>query len=46
MGQMRNEYIFIGKPDGKRQVGRAGQRANNIKINFKEIGFKDVDWIM
>jgi hypothetical protein len=42
-----NAYkILVGKPEGKKQHGRPKDRwKDNIKIYFKEIGFKGVDWI-
>jgi hypothetical protein len=38
MGEMRNVYkIFVGKPEGKRPLGRFKHRwEDNIKINFKK----------
>jgi hypothetical protein len=39
MGENRNPYkILVGKPDGKRPLGRKRRRlADNIKIYLKEI---------
>jgi hypothetical protein len=38
--------IFLRKPEGKRQFGRPGREwETNIKIYFKEIVWKGVDWI-
>jgi hypothetical protein len=37
MGEMRNPYnIFIGKPEGKRPLGRPRRRWDNIKMDFLE----------
>jgi hypothetical protein len=39
MGEKRNPYrIMVGKPEGKRPLGRPRRRwADNIKIDLKEI---------
>jgi hypothetical protein len=40
------ESVLMGKPEGKRPLGRPRRRwADNIKINLREIGWDDVDWI-
>jgi hypothetical protein len=41
MGAVRNAYkILVGKPKGKRQLGRPRRRwEDNIKIDLKEKGF-------
>jgi hypothetical protein len=43
----RNAYrIFVGKPEGKRLLGRIKRRwVVNIKIDLREVGYDDVDWI-
>jgi hypothetical protein len=40
MGEMGNACtIFVGKPEGKRPLGRPRRRwMNNIKIDVREIG--------
>jgi hypothetical protein len=45
--EMRNAYkILVGKPEGKRPLGRPWHRwEDNIKMDLKEIGFEGVDWI-
>jgi hypothetical protein len=47
MGNKRNaDRIFVGKPEGKRPLGRPRRRLeNNIKIDFREIGWGGMDWI-
>jgi hypothetical protein len=36
----------VGKPEGKRPLGRPRRRwKNNIKMDFREIGWGGVDWI-
>jgi hypothetical protein len=44
---MRNAYkILVGKPDGKRPLGRLRHSwEDNIRMDIKEIGWDDVDWI-
>jgi hypothetical protein len=47
MGEVRSAYnILVGRPEGRRSLGRPRRRwENNIKIDLREIGFADVDWI-
>jgi hypothetical protein len=47
MGEKRDSYrILVGKPEGKRPMGRPRRRwMNNIKTNLREIGWDDVDSI-
>jgi hypothetical protein len=36
----------VGKPEGKRPLGRPRCRwVDNIKIDLREIGWDDMDWI-
>jgi hypothetical protein len=36
----------VGKPEGKRPLGRPKHRwMDNIKMNFREIGWSVMDWI-
>jgi hypothetical protein len=46
-GEQRNAYrILVGKPAGKRTLGRTRRRwVHSIKIDFREIGWDGVDWI-
>jgi hypothetical protein len=47
MGEKRNVYrLLVGKPEGKRPIGRPRRRwIDNIKMNILEIGLNVVDWI-
>jgi hypothetical protein len=47
MGEVRGAYnILVGRPDGRRPLGRPRCKWEyNIKMNLREIGFGDVDWI-
>jgi hypothetical protein len=45
MGKKRNAYRILGKPKGKRSLGRPRRRwVNNIKINLREIGWDGMVW--
>jgi hypothetical protein len=46
-GEKRNaNRIFVGKPEGKRPLGRPRRRwVNNIKMYPREIGWDGIDWI-
>jgi hypothetical protein len=47
MGEKRNAYrILVGKPEGKRLLGRPRRRwVDNIKMDLREIGWDSMDWI-
>jgi hypothetical protein len=47
MGEKRNVYrLLVGKPEGRRQLGRQRRRwTDNIKIDLLEIGLSVVNWI-
>jgi hypothetical protein len=47
MRERRNACrILVGKPEGKRPLGRPRRRwADNIRINLREIGWNGMDWI-
>jgi hypothetical protein len=47
VGEMKNSYrIFIGKPKGRRPVGRSRCiRESNIKMEHKNIGCEGMNWI-
>jgi hypothetical protein len=46
MGEKRNMYrLLVGKPEGKRPVGRPRRRwMEKIKMDLLEIGLNVVDW--
>jgi hypothetical protein len=47
MGEKRNAYrLLVGKPEGKRPLGRTRRRCvDNIRMDLGEVGWDDVDWI-
>jgi hypothetical protein len=47
MGDTKNTYkILVGKPEGKRPLGRCGRRwEDNIRMDLREEGWKHVDRI-
>ena len=47
MGEERGAYrVLMGKPEGKRPLGRPRRRwVNNIGMDLQEVGFGCVDWI-
>jgi hypothetical protein len=47
MGEVRGAYnILVGRPEGRRSLGRPRRRwEDKIKMDLREIGFRDVDWI-
>jgi hypothetical protein len=47
MGEKRNVYrLLVGKPEGKRPLGRPSRRwMDNIKMDLLEIGVSVGDWI-
>jgi hypothetical protein len=47
MGEKRNVYrLLVGKPEGKRPLGRPRRRwIDNIEMNLLETGLSVVDWI-
>jgi hypothetical protein len=46
-GEKRNAYrLFVGKPEGKRPLGRRRRRwVDNIRMDLGEVGWGDLDWI-
>jgi hypothetical protein len=47
IGEKRNVYrLLVGKPEGKRPLGRPRRRwMDNIKMDLSERGLDVVDWI-
>jgi hypothetical protein len=47
LGEKRNAYrILMGKPEGKRPLGRPRRRwVDNIKMDLREIKWDGMDWI-
>jgi hypothetical protein len=47
MREVRGAYnILVGRPEGRRPLGRPRRRwEDSIKMDLREIGFGDVDWI-
>jgi hypothetical protein len=47
MGEKRKAYrLLVGKPEGKRPLGRPRRRwVDNIRIDLEEVRRGDVDWI-
>jgi hypothetical protein len=47
MGERRGVYrVFVGKPEGKRPLGRLRHRwEDTIKMDIQEVGWGVVDWI-
>jgi hypothetical protein len=46
IGEKRNAYrILVGKPEGKRPLGRPRRRWVDNIMDLGEVGWGDVDWI-
>jgi hypothetical protein len=47
MGEGRGIYrVLVGRPEGKRPLGRPGRRwEDNIKLDPREIGIDEANWI-
>jgi hypothetical protein len=47
MGETRNVYrLLVGKPEGKRPLGRPRRRwVNSIEMDLREIGWDGINWI-
>jgi hypothetical protein len=48
MGEERGVYrILVGKPEGKRPLGRPRRRwEDNIRMDLQEVGCGGMDWIV
>jgi hypothetical protein len=46
MGEVRGAYnILVGRPEGRRPLGRPSRRWEDGRTTLRWIGFGDVDWI-
>ena len=47
MGEGRGVHrVLVGKPEGKRPLGRLRFRwGNNITMDLQEVGWKGIDWM-
>jgi hypothetical protein len=46
MGERKGIYrVLVGKPEGKRPLGRLRHRWENIKMELQEVGCGGTDWI-
>jgi hypothetical protein len=46
MGRRYLYRVLVGKPEGKRPLGRPRRRwEENVKIDLQEVGCGDMDWI-
>jgi len=46
MGKERGVYrVLVGKPEGKRPLGRPRRRWVDIRMDFQEVGCGYMDWI-
>jgi hypothetical protein len=46
LGEKRNAYrLLVGKPEGKRPLGRPRHWWVDIRMDLGEVGWGDVDWI-
>jgi hypothetical protein len=46
MGEGRGGYrVLVGKPEGKRPLGRPRCRWEDIKVDLQEVIYGDMDWI-
>jgi len=46
MGEWRGAYrVLVGKPEGKRPLGRLKRRWDNIKMDLQEVRCGGMEWI-
>jgi hypothetical protein len=46
VARMGEKRLLVGKPEGRRPLGRPRRRwMDNIKMDLEEVGWGDVDWI-
>jgi len=45
MGEERGVYRVLGKPEGKKPLGRSRRRwVDNIRMDLQEVGYGYMDW--
>jgi len=45
-GESRGAYRLLGKPEGKKPLGRPRRRwKDNMKMDLQEVGCEGIDWI-
>jgi hypothetical protein len=45
-GENRKAYrLLVGKPEGKRPLGKSRRKWVDIRMDLGEVGWGDVDWI-
>jgi hypothetical protein len=45
-GEIRGVYrVLVGRPEGKRPLGRPRRRLDDIKIYLHKVGWGGMDWI-
>jgi len=46
MGKRRGVYkVLVGKPEGRRLLGKPRSRWEDIKMDLQEVGCRGMDWI-
>jgi len=46
MGEVRGMYrVLVGKPEGRRPLGRPSRWVDNIRMALREVGCGYMDWI-
>ena len=46
MGERRGVYrVLVGKPEGKRLLGRPRHRWEDIRMDLQEVGCRGMNWI-
>jgi hypothetical protein len=46
MGEKSKVYrVLVGKPEGKRPLGRPRRRCDGIRTDFRDTGWGNIEWI-
>ena len=46
LGKRSGAYrLLVGKPEGKRLLGRSCCRWGNVKMDLQEVGWRGMDWL-